>query len=94
MGDSGKDISPLHHLKKPGPPAIIFHGTADTAVPFSEAMQFCAEEKRLGARCEVVPAEGEAHGFFNYGRGGNVWYRKTLEAADAFLVSLGYLPAK
>jgi acetyl esterase/lipase len=94
IGERAKEISPLHHLKKGGPPAIVFHGTADVTVPFSEATQFCAEKKRLGTRCDLVPAEGEAHGFFNYGRAGNVWYTKTLQATDAFLVSLGYLPAK
>ena len=94
LGDRAKEISPIHNLKKAGPPTIVFHGTADKTVPFEQAERFCGEMKRLGSRCEVSPAEGEAHGFFNYGRNGSIWYDKTLAQADAFLTSLGYLPAK
>lgn len=93
LGERGKEISPIHNLKK-AVPTIVFHGTADTTVPFDQATRFCEEAKRLGGRCEVVPAEGEAHGFFNHGRNGGLWYEKTLATADAFLTSLGYLPAK
>ena len=94
LGDRAKEISPIHNIRKPGPPTIIFHGTADTTVPFAQAERFCAEMIRLKARCEVVPAEGEVHAFFNYGRNGGVWYGKTVAAMDVFLTSLGYLPAK
>lgn len=93
-GERAKEISPLHHMRKGLPPAIVFHGTADKTVPFEQAERFCSEMKRLGSRCEVVPAENEAHGFFNFGRNENRWYEKTLQATDAFLTSLGYLPAK
>ena len=93
LGERAREISPIHNLKK-AVPTIVFHGTADTTVPFDQATRFCAEAKRLGGRCEVVPAEGESHGFFNYGRNGGLWYEKTLASADAFFTSLGYLPAR
>jgi hypothetical protein len=39
----------------------------------------------------LVPAEGQGHGFFNFGRGDNSQYRETIRAADRFLAGLGFL---
>ena len=95
LGKSVKEISPQQHLGKYAPPTIIFHGTADTTVPFKQAEAFCAAMKQHGNRCELKPYEGRAHGFFNYGRGDGKDYETTLQATDEFLVSLGYLkPSK
>ncbi len=85
------ETSPLHHVRRRGPPTIIFHGTADTTVPIKQAEDFCAAMKKHGNRCELMPYEGRTHGFFNYGRGDNADFKATLRATDEFLVSLGYL---
>jgi acetyl esterase/lipase len=82
-------ISPLHHVKKGTPPTIIFHGKADTTVPYTTVEKFTEVMKAAGNRCELVGYEGQPHGFFNKAK-----YAETLAATDAFLVSLGYLPAK
>ncbi len=91
VGERALDISPLHQVRKGAPPTIIFHGTADTTVPFKQAEDFCAAMKKHGARCELAPYEGRAHGFFNYGRGDGQDFLTTLRRTDEFLVSLGYL---
>ena len=44
-----------------------------------------------GSRCTLVSYEGQGHSFFNYGRGGNEFYSKTMCALDEFLAGLGYL---
>ncbi|MEO7412594.1 MAG: alpha/beta hydrolase [Opitutaceae bacterium] len=93
LGTEPKNISPAHHVKKGAPPAIIFHGKADTTVPYATAEAFARAMKAAGNRCELVGYEGQTHGFFNYGRGDNSNYRATLAATDAFLVSLGWLAA-
>jgi acetyl esterase len=49
--------------------------------------------KAAGNRCELVGYDGQPHGFFNFGRKDGK-YAETLAAMDAFLVSLGWLPAK
>lgn len=92
MGADPIKLSPVHHVKKGTPPTIIFHGRADETVPYSTAEAFTREMQKAGNRCELVGFDGQGHGFFNYGRGDNRNYRATLEAMDAFLVSLGYLP--
>jgi acetyl esterase len=93
MGTDPKNLSPAHHVKKGAPPTIIFHGKADTTVPYATAEAFTTAMKAAGNRCELVGTEGAQHGFFNYGRGDNSAYRATLAATDAFLVSLGWLSA-
>jgi hypothetical protein len=44
---------------------------------------------KAGNRCQLIGFEGEGHGFFN-----NKKMKETLDQADEFLVSLGYLPSK
>ena len=90
-GIEPEKISPYHHLAKGAPPTIIFHGKADTTVPYRTVELFCEKMTALGNRCELAGFEGQPHGFFNYGRGGNQMYEETLKRADEFLVSLGYL---
>jgi len=89
MGDDPKAISPAHHVRDGAPPAIVFFGTADRLL--GGGRYFCDEMKKHGNRCELVTYEGQGHGFFNFGRGGNGYFLDTLKKADAFLVSLGYL---
>ena len=84
-------ISPWHHVRKGAPPTIIFHGKADTTVPYATAEMFASKMKDAGNRCELVGFEGAAHGFFNFGRQGSQGYRETLRRAAEFLQSLGYL---
>jgi hypothetical protein len=39
----------------------------------------------------LVGFDGQPHGFFNYGREGNKYFRETTTQMDRFLASLGYL---
>lgn len=94
LGTEPKAVSPYHHIRAGLPPMIIFHGTADSTVPFETIRLFAEAMKKAGNRCELVPFEGAAHGFFNFGRGDNSAYQKTLELADKFLVEIGFLAPK
>lgn len=87
----GELISPQQHVRPGLPPTIIFHGKADTTVPYGQAQAFTAAMAKAGNRCQLVGAEGQVHGYFNYGRGDGHAFIDTLRVADQFLVSLGYL---
>lgn len=89
----GQDLSPLHHLRRGLPPTLILHGKADTTVPYADVDRFCTESRKVGNQCELIGYEGAAHGFFNPGREGNR-HAQTLEAMDAFLTRIGYLPPR
>jgi len=93
MGVEPQSLSPYHQVKKGAPPAIVFHGKADTTVPYVTAELFAKAMNEAGSKCTLVGYEGQAHGFFNYGRNGNEYYAKTLQAMDEFLVGLGYIGA-
>lgn len=87
FGTKPENISPAHHIKPGAPPAIVFHGKADTTVPFATAEAFAAEMKKAGNKCELVGYDGATHGFFNKGSE----REDTIRRMDVFLKSLGYL---
>lgn len=91
MGVEPDRLSPYHHVREGQPPAIIFHGKADTTVPYFTSELFAEKMKAKGNRCELVGYEGQPHGFFNYGRSENKYFLDTVTRTDAFLASLGYL---
>jgi acetyl esterase len=84
-------LSPYHHVKEGAPPTIILHGRDDSTVPFRSVVLFSEAMHATGARCKLVGYPGQGHGFFNYGRGDNDMYRRTLASVDEFLTELGYL---
>jgi len=84
-------ISPCHHVRAGAPPTIVFHGQADTTVPYATAEAFEAAMRKAGNRCELVGFEGQSHGFFNFGRDGNKCFLETVRRMDQFLASLGWL---
>lgn len=90
LGTQGENLSPAHHVGTNAPPTIIFHGRADTTVPFATVEAFAKKMQAAHNRCDVVAYDGQPHGFFNR----DPWQAKTLDAADKFLVSLGWLKAK
>lgn len=91
MGLPLEAISPYHHIVKAAPPTIIFHGRADTTVPYSTVEAFANKMVEQGNRCDLQGYDNATHGFFNYGRDGNIAYNDTIRKMDAFLVSLRYL---
>ena len=89
MGTNPERISPAHHITKNAPPTIIFHGRADTTVPFPTSEAFTTKMKAAGNRCELVGFDGAAHSFYH----SEPFFTQTQTAADGFLASLGWLKA-
>jgi acetyl esterase/lipase len=80
-----KSISPLDHVDKDTPPALILFGTRDRLKRGAD--EYLKLAKEAGIRAEMFTAEGESHGFFNT----EPWLSKTTAEVDKYLVSLGYL---
>jgi len=91
LGAEPVAISPTHNVKAGAPPTIVFHGKADSTVPFATVEMFASAMKKAGNRCEVAGFDGQQHGFFNFGRGDNAMFIETMKQTDKFLASLGWL---
>ena len=73
------------------PPAIVFHATADTTVPYANSVAFRDKLIATGNRCELVTFEGLGHSYYStkYGEAGKAALEKTQDEAAKFLTSLG-----
>ncbi len=95
MGTDPVSLSPAHQVSQGAPPCVIFHGEADTTVPFATAETFARKMKEVGSKCILHGYEGAGHGFFNFGRktpsGEKSAYEQTLVELDVFLVELGWI---
>jgi acetyl esterase len=91
MGAPVETMSPYHHVAKGTPPTVIFHGKADTTVPYATAEGFCRKMREAGNSCVLHGYEGAAHGFFNFSRPDKAPFRSTLRQTDEFFASLGWL---
>lgn len=91
LKEKAESISPASHVVKKLPPTLIFHGTADTTVPYENITDFSAKMDIAGNTCYVVPFEGQGHGFFNYGKSDNKYYELTIEKSESFLREIKYI---
>lgn len=87
---SAKRNSPSSLLRRKLPPMMFFHGKSDRITPFDEVEKFRRRMRWRGNKVELVDFEKADHSFFNF----NVSHRffeLTIQAADRFLVDLGFL---
>ena len=88
----GEKVSPLTYAGKKQPPCIMFFGTADRLKEGADIYRDVSV--KAGNECRIVEYEGQGHGFFNFGRNENKYYKLTLEEMDKFFVNLGWLDKK
>ena len=91
IGDRFKEFSPFHNIDASVPPITIFLGTEDSLVPVETIVFFQRAIQAAGGRCDVHLYGGQPHGFFNYRNGTNIYYEETVQAAEVFLRSLGFI---
>ncbi len=90
FGARSREASPAHNVRAGLPPTVIFHGRADTTVPFENAQRFTDEMRKAGNACTLRGYDGQGHGF--YLKNASL-YPVVLQEMDAFFVSLGWLAA-
>ena len=99
VGEERKtDISPCHHVRNGIPATLIFHGTADTTVPYENVLRFTTLMKDAGNICSLVSFENRKHGFFNGSvfrpRNGDADFNTTMDRSIEFLTERGFLNAQ
>ncbi|MEI6178428.1 MAG: alpha/beta hydrolase, partial [Verrucomicrobiota bacterium] len=89
---SARRHSPSKLVRRKLPPMLMFHGKSDRITPFDEVERFRRRLRFWGNQCYLVDFERADHSFFNF----NVSHENfelTIQAADRFLVDLGFLAA-
>ncbi len=57
-------VSPIHHVRADLPPILTIHGDADTAVPYSHAVELHKRLDAAGAKNQLLTIPGGGHGGF------------------------------
>lgn len=89
-----REASPLTHVHPGLPPFLVFHGTADRVVPYSESVALVERLKLAGDRCDFVTIAGGSHAMGNWNRVAPgykgqmiAWLQKTLAANGSALAA-------
>lgn len=82
-------FSPLQHLDAKMPPVLLFHGDADTTVPYAHAVALNKALTSAGNECEFVTVPGGTHKFTSELP---EWKTKVPVLQKAFLEKHGILP--
>ncbi len=81
-------FSPAHHVRPGQPPTLILSGSKDGLIPPHLVNAFQTRMKETKNECTFIEYPGAGHGFFNYGREDNRYFRLTMQAFDDFLSQL------
>jgi acetyl esterase len=82
-----RKASATTYVKAGLPPFLLVHGTADQAVPYEQSVNFCAQLKSAGDRCELYTVQDGIHGVINWEKNPSQhayksivvnWLRRTL----------------
>lgn len=88
IGDTWRDLSPVHQVRPGLPPTITFHGTGDTVTPFAGAKAFHEAMLKAGNTSVLDVHEGGVHGYLMREE---ALLQDTFRKTDAFLKKIGLL---
>jgi len=98
FGINKTQLSPCHHIRKGIVPTLVLHGTADSTVPFENAVRFNQLMQDAGNDSTLISYDGANHGFFNHRsfskKSNNKHFLETMKATENFLRRLKFLTEK
>lgn len=75
-----KAASPIYHVSAHSTPFLIWHGDADTNVPYQQSVEMVEKLRGVGVSAEIFIAPGAGHGYFNL----SPWFDPALKRMDEF----------
>ena len=81
-----EDINPMKFVDANSAPTLIFHGTSDEIVSYTQAIDFKERMNAHNNRCDVKLYHDMPHSFFNITK-----YNETLSDTHDFIRSLGWI---
>jgi acetyl esterase/lipase len=63
MKEIFRESSPYFFISPQTPPVMIFHGTKDLLVPYSQATRFITKLKKNDVPCQLITKDGAGHGW-------------------------------
>lgn len=91
FGENTTALSPVDQLDAKMPPALVFHGDADTTVPQRQSLALRDKLRATGNVCEFVNVPGGSH---NFSSDLPEWKEKTKTLIREFLAKQNLLPAE
>lgn len=61
-----REASAATYVRPALPPFLLIHGTADQSVPYEQSVNFCAQLKAAGDRCDLYTVPDGIHGVINW----------------------------
>ena len=68
IGNQWRELSPLHRVQPGMPPALFFHGTADSVTPFRGMQAFQKRSLDAGNQSKLIIHPGGRHGYIIFDR--------------------------
>jgi acetyl esterase len=91
FGANLRALSPYYQLDSKMPPILMFHGDADTVVPYTSAVNLSQKLIQQGNQCQFVTVPGGQH---NFSTELPEWKEKVQTIIIAFLAKLQLLTDK
>lgn len=88
FGIDVRGFSPAHQVTASLPPTLILSGSKDSLIPPELIRRFQERMTSKGNQTKFVEYPDAGHGFFNYGREENRYFRWTMWEFERFLDSL------
>lgn len=91
IGATEEELSPTSHVTAGLPPTIMFHGIADSVVPYAQVEVFQQRMEAAGNHCELVGYADKEHNFYASTGPDRESYRDTLRRTHLFFQDLGWI---
>ena len=86
-----EQLSPAHLVNEQTPPTLILSGENDGLIPPPLVHKVLDRMRAHNRPARFVEYTDASHGFFNFWPAYNPYFASTIEAADTYLIELGYL---